>query len=106
MSSAVKSHDPERSGAELLAARLSVRIQPRSKREGVESVHDGVVKIRVSAPPVDDKANEAVRKLMAKSLKVHRSRVALVKGSRSRDKVFEISGMSSSDALERLKESV
>jgi hypothetical protein len=98
--------DRDGSGAEPLVARLSVRVQPRSKRESIESIQDGVVRIRVSAPPIDGKANEAVRRLIAKSLNVPRSRVTLVKGSKSRDKVFEISGMYSRDVLDRVRESI
>ena len=84
-------------------ARLAVRVQPRSKREGIESVCEGVVIIRVSAPPVDNKANETVRKLIARGLRIPRSTVTLVKGSKSRDKVFAVSGLTSGEALDRLK---
>ncbi|MBI5106032.1 MAG: DUF167 domain-containing protein, partial [Solirubrobacterales bacterium] len=68
------------------------------------AVADGVVHARVTAPPVDGKANEALRRLLARSLGVPRSRVAVVRGQASRDKAVEVDGLAAEDALRRLGE--
>lgn len=56
-------------------------------------MHDGCVKIRVAAPPVEGAANVAVVELVASLLKVAKSRVRVVSGSSSRRKVIEIDGV-------------
>lgn len=56
-------------------------------------MHDGCVKIRVSAPPVDGAANSAITEFVARTLKVAKSRVRVVSGSSSRRKVIEIDGV-------------
>lgn len=79
---------PDLSHKAASGARIEVRATPKAKRNAVE---DGApVKIRVTAPPADGKANEAVRKLLANALGVAPSRLTLVRGASSRDKLFEI----------------
>ncbi len=56
-------------------------------------MHDGRLVIRVTAPPAEGKANEAVRRLIAKRLGVPSSRVRIVRGSRGRDKTLSIEDM-------------
>jgi uncharacterized protein (TIGR00251 family) len=65
-----------------------VRVQPRAKRDEIVGDRAGAVVIRVTAPPVDGKANKAVCKLIAKRAKVPPSRVAVVRGESSRDKAL------------------
>lgn len=61
---------------------------------------------RVSAPPVDGKANKALRRLVAKRLGVAPSRVTLVRGERSREKLLEVEGLEREEALSRLAASL
>ena len=68
---------------------LSVRVTPRASREGIEMSNEGL-KVRVTAPPEDGKANAAVQKLLAKALGIAKTRLTLVAGQSSRDKVFRI----------------
>ncbi|GMU40029.1 MAG: hypothetical protein AMXMBFR23_08950 [Chloroflexota bacterium] len=82
--------------------RLSVRLTPRASREGIEGVRDGVLQVRVSAPPVDGAANEALLRLLAKRLGVPRSALAIVLGDTSRTKVVEVDGIEEWDAWARL----
>lgn len=56
-------------------------------------MHDGCVKIRVSAPPVEGAANSAITEFVARTLKVAKSRVRVVSGTSSRRKVIEIDGV-------------
>ena len=65
-------------------------------------MRDGVLAVRVSAPPVDDKANQAVTQLLAKTIGVPRSQVSIVRGSRGRRKVVAIDG-AGPEVLERLR---
>jgi uncharacterized protein (TIGR00251 family) len=73
---------------------LAIRVQPRAKRTEVAGERGGAVLIRVSAPPVDGKANEAVCRLIAQRAGVPRSAVAIVRGQSGRDKRVRVDGMS------------
>jgi uncharacterized protein (TIGR00251 family) len=70
--------------------RLDVRLQPRASRDEVAGRRNGRLLVRVTAPPVDDRANRALLKLIAEEFGVPRSAVRIVSGARSRDKVLEI----------------
>jgi len=71
---------------------LDVRVQPRAKRNEVADERDGRLVVRVTAPPVDGKANTAVRKLIAAAAGVPASRVEVVRGSAARDKTLRVDG--------------
>jgi uncharacterized protein len=72
---------------------LAVRLQPRAKRDEVVGERDGRVLIRVTAPPVDGKANAALEAFVAKRAGVPKSSVSVVKGHASRDKVVRVDGV-------------
>jgi len=67
-----------------------VRVVPRARRPGLERRADGVLVARVAAPPVDGKANAAVCALIAEAYGVPKSRVTVVRGARSREKVVRV----------------
>lgn len=73
--------------------RVSVRVAPRASRDAIVGVHDGALKVALTAPPVEGAANEALVRLLAKALGVPKGAVRLVQGERSRDKVLEIVGV-------------
>jgi uncharacterized protein (TIGR00251 family) len=75
-----------------LAVRLHV--QPRAKKNEISGVHNGALKIRVTAPPVDDAANRTVIEYLAERLGIPRSRLSILSGARSRNKSLHIRGMS------------
>ena len=75
------------------AVRFSVRVQPRSSRTGVEGGHGDALKVRVTAPPLDGAANEAVVEVLAEALGVPRRAVRIVAGDSSRTKVVEVEGV-------------
>ena len=89
---------------ELPVARLSVRVTPRSSREEVALDADGVVHVRLKAPPVEGAANRALAELLARRLGVPKSDVAVQRGAGSRSKVIEVIGLSREEALRRLAE--
>jgi uncharacterized protein (TIGR00251 family) len=74
-------------------ADLSVRLQPRARRDEIVGERGGAVVIRVAAPPVDGKANEALCRLIAKAAGVPPSRVSVVRGHSARDKVVRVEGL-------------
>ena len=69
---------------------LALRIQPKASRDEVCGEHGGAIKIRITAPPVDGKANAHLIKFLAKLFKVPKGRVLLVSGETGRDKVVGI----------------
>ena len=72
---------------------MRVYVQPRASRAKVQGVHDGALKVAITAPPVDGEANAALIKLLAKHFGVARSTVSLVAGERSRNKTVEFRGI-------------
>ncbi len=82
-------------------AALAIRVTPRASRnEIVEILPDQTIKIRLTAPPVDGKANEALIDFLSKVLSVSRSRIEIVAGQTGRDKLVTIIDMDSSEAQE------
>jgi uncharacterized protein len=74
-------------------AQISIRLQPRAKREEVVGARGDVIVVRVTAPPVDGKANAALCRLIARSVRVSSSRVTVVRGQTSREKVVRVEGV-------------
>jgi uncharacterized protein len=72
---------------------FAVRVQPRASCDEIVGEYQGGLKIRLTAPPVDDRANEALRKLLASRLKVPLAAVRIASGERSRAKRVEIKGV-------------
>jgi uncharacterized protein (TIGR00251 family) len=73
---------------------FTVRVQPRASRDEIVGEYQGGLKIRLTAPPVDDRANEALRKLLASRLNVPLAAVRIAAGEHSRTKRVEILGVS------------
>jgi hypothetical protein len=69
-----------------------VRVAPRAARETIVGVHDGALKVRLTAPPVEGAANRALCALLARRLRVAKSAVAVVAGERSRYKTVRVKG--------------
>lgn len=68
---------------------FAVRVTPGARRVGVE-LKDGLIRISVTAPPEDGRATEAARAALAKALGVAKTRLTLVRGTKSRDKLFRL----------------
>jgi len=73
-----------------VSTRLAVRVIPRARRDEVGGERAGRLIVRTTAAPVDDRANVAVRQLVADHLGVPVRRVEIVSGHRSRDKILRI----------------
>jgi uncharacterized protein (TIGR00251 family) len=81
---------------------LVVRVTPRARRDEVAGWQDGMLRVRVSAPPLEGKANVAVAKLLAKSLGVPTHDIAIVRGEKSREKHVVVEGLSEQEIRARL----
>lgn len=75
------------------AARIGVYVQPRASKTVVAGMHDGCVKIRLAAPPVDGAANAALIEFVAEQLGIAKSKVRIASGQASRRKVVEVDGV-------------
>jgi uncharacterized protein len=71
--------------------RFSVRLQPRASRNEIAGLQGAALKVRVTAPPVDGLANEALIELLSRALNTSRRNVCIVSGHTSRTKLIEIS---------------
>jgi uncharacterized protein len=72
--------------------RLTISVKPNAKSTSAAVAPDGTLTLRIAAPPVDGKANDAVVALLSKLFNVPKSRIAVVKGHSSRLKQVEING--------------
>ncbi len=79
------------------AVRLSIRVQPRASRSEVVGEHDGALKVRLAAPPVEGEANRELVRFLGKLLGVAPSRVSVVTGATGKSKVVEIEGVAVQD---------
>ena len=81
--------------------RFGIRVQPRASRDEVAGFWGGVLRVRLRAPPVDGKANEALVAFLAAELGLSRSQVRIVSGIGSRNKVIEVDA-EAGPALDRI----
>lgn len=79
------------------AGRLRVRVQPRAGVNEIAGSRAGMVLVRVTAPPEGGKANDAVRKLVARRLRIGVTRVRVVHGAGAREKVLEVEGLTDAE---------
>lgn len=83
-------------------SQLSCYVQPKSSRNAVVGIYDNMLKIALTAPPVDGEANKMLLKFIAAQLKVSKSACTLVQGDSSRRKVVRIDGICAQDVKNRL----
>jgi uncharacterized protein (TIGR00251 family) len=83
---------------------LPVRAQPGARRAGVQGEQNGALKVAVTAPPEDGRANQALVEVLREALRLKRSQVELLSGQTSRDKRFLIRGVAQKELEKRLAE--
>jgi len=84
---------------------LAVKLQPRASSNEIGEALGNELRIRVTAPPVDAAANDALVRLLAKALDCPRGSVELLRGQTSRHKTVKLHGLSATDVLTRLSDS-
>ena len=87
-----------------MAVTLEILVQPRASRAKIGPMHDGRLKIAVTAPPVDGEANAAVIDAIARWLGVARRSVEVVGGASSRRKTLQVDGVTGAELARRLAE--
>jgi uncharacterized protein (TIGR00251 family) len=81
---------------------LAVRIQPRAASDEIVGERNGALVVRLTAPPVEGRANDALCRLLARHLRVAPSRISLLKGARSRDKLVQVEGLTTKEIAQAL----
>lgn len=87
----------------MAVARIDVYVQPRASKTELAGLHDGLIKIRVAAPAMENAANRALTEFIAARLGLPRRSVRVTAGAASRRKVLEIEGLSAREIMERLQ---
>lgn len=83
-------------------ASFSVRVQPRAKRNAVVGAVGDALKLAITAPPIEGKANAACIELLAEILKLPRSSITIAAGQTSRNKIVCVAGLTASELSRRL----
>jgi uncharacterized protein len=85
-----------------LGLEVPLHVQPRAKRNQIAGSYNGALKLKISAPPVEDAANKAIVEYFAQLLDLPKSRLHIVAGAKSRDKILRIDSISLGDFLSRI----
>lgn len=81
---------------------IKVRVQPKSSRNQVDGFQDGALRVRVTAAPTEGQANAAVIAILAKTLGVSKSRLEIIRGYSSRDKVVSVDTLTDQEVRRKL----
>jgi uncharacterized protein len=81
---------------------FSVKVLPRSSRSEIVGEAEGVLRVKLTAPPVEGAANKALVELLAKKLGVSKSSVGIVSGETSKNKLVRVSNLTAAELITRL----
>jgi uncharacterized protein (TIGR00251 family) len=84
-------------------AHIRVKVLPRSTTNQIISQEDGLFKVKLTAPPVEGKANKALIELLAKRLRIGKGKIEIISGKRSKLKSVRISGLTLEEITQLLK---
>ncbi len=85
-----------------LGVTLRVRVQPRASKDALGGERQGALVVRLTAPPVEGRANEALGRILAKALGVAPSAVSVLRGASGRDKLVAVAGLDAATVRARL----
>lgn len=85
---------------------IKVRVQPKSSRNQVDGFQDGALRVRVTAAPTEGQANAAVIAILAKTLGVSKSRLEIIRGYSSRDKVVSVDTLTEQEVQRKIEAGV
>jgi uncharacterized protein (TIGR00251 family) len=83
-------------------ATFTVKVQPRARKNAITGELDGALKLALTAPPLDGKANAACIEFLANLLRVSRSSITIASGQASRRKLIRVAGLSAEEIQKRL----
>lgn len=84
------------------ACTIEIRLKPNAKRNSIDIGDDGVLHIRVNAPPIEGRANKALIELLSESLDVPKSCLSIKRGETSKNKVVAVIGMTKEESYRRI----
>jgi uncharacterized protein (TIGR00251 family) len=84
---------------------IAVRLQPRTRANEIVGEREGTLFVRVTAPPIDGRANDALCRLIAKRAGVGARRVSVIRGARTREKVVRVEGIDAKELRTALRSS-
>ncbi|HWP98035.1 MAG TPA: DUF167 domain-containing protein [Syntrophomonadaceae bacterium] len=82
--------------------RMEVKVQPKASRNQILGEWEGALKVRLTAPPVEGEANQALLTFLAAELHISRRNISILRGESSRQKLLQIEGIRKEELLERL----
>jgi hypothetical protein len=85
---------------------LTVRIHPGARKNAITGTHDNALKISLTTPPIEGRANEALIAFLADQLHIPKSRIALITGTTSRNKTLRITGKSAAEVQAALSPTI
>jgi len=85
---------------------IKVWVQPKSSRDRVDGFQDGALRVRVTAAPTEGQANAAVIAILAKTLGVSKSRLEIIRGYSSRDKVVSVDRLTEQEVQRKIEPGV
>jgi len=86
----------------VIEARISLHVYPNAPRNEIVGFSDGVLRVKVAAPPVKGQANRELVAFLSQILGVGKSSLAIIRGHTSRNKLIAVSGFSQEEVLKRL----
>ena len=81
---------------------FAIRVHPRAKKNAITGELGDALKVSLTTPPIDGRANEACIEFFAKLLKVPRSSVTIASGQTSRNKLIRVAGLSADEVRKRI----
>lgn len=81
---------------------VECRIHPNASKDSIEGIREDRLSVRLSAPPIEGKANKALIKFLSKNLHIAKSRIAISQGDKSRIKVLRLEGIGIDEVLSGL----
>lgn len=83
-------------------AKITVSVQPGARKTEISGFRDGILRVKVSAPPVEGKANQALIKLLGNTLGIAKSNISIIKGTAGRLKTVEVDGMDTATLSDKI----
>jgi uncharacterized protein (TIGR00251 family) len=82
---------------------FEVKLKPRAKKDSVKLGDQGILEVTVTSPPIDNKANEHLIRLLADTLRLPKSSIQIIRGGHSKNKAVAITSLSGEKVIEKLE---
>ena len=85
-------------------ARITIRVQPNASRNEISGIRDGVLHVKIAAPPIKGRANQELVNFLSDILGVSKSRLTIERGLASKTKVIRVDGLTQDEVANQLEE--